>query len=297
MMKAASVRSTVCISPPAINTWTTARVSTTPNRTATATSFTKIGGFRTTVQEEQISAAVVGQAIPQADVRDYRENELPMRVTYDFNLDLSLYVEGELTEDVYDLPVTTTGLTRDMTGFLVLAGTTFAFSDAFYGDIRVGWGEQSSIADDTAPIEGVLFNAGVVWMPTPMTLIELIATSSVNTLSTLDSLGAISRSYRLSLQQAFWRYLVVGGYLSYEVVDYVDNPLVDERMREGLTLDYFFNPNKSVYPRYGDIRTSCPRSASANTRRTKFVSACAPATRYAPWRSEQLLDLGDHGVA
>lgn len=47
-----------------------------------ATSITNIGGFRTTVQEEQIADAVVGQAIQQADVRDYRENELTMRGTY-----------------------------------------------------------------------------------------------------------------------------------------------------------------------------------------------------------------------
>lgn len=123
-----------------------------------------------------------------------------MRGTYEFNPDLSLYVEGELAEDVCEQPVTATGLAHDSTGFAVLAVTTFAFSDAFYGDIRVGWGEQNSIADDTAPIEGVLFNADIVWMPTRMTLVELIATFSVNASSGGDSLGAISRSYQLSLQ-------------------------------------------------------------------------------------------------
>ena len=173
---------------------------------------------------------------------------------------MSLYVEGELAEDVYEQPVPKTGLVRDSTGFAVLAGTTFAFSDALFGNISVGWGEQNSIADDTAPIEGVLFNADIVWMPTPRTSVELIATSSVNVLSKADSLGAISRSYRLSLQQVFWRYLAVGGYLNYELADYVDKSLREERMREGLTLEYFFNPNKSVYTRYEDIRTSCPRS-------------------------------------
>lgn len=249
-----------------------------------ATNITNTAGFRTTVQEEQISAtathnfnrltvevegsistfdyedltgvqlaivdAVVGREIPQEDVRDYRENELTMRGIYEFNPDLGLYIEGERAEDVYEQPVTFSGLTRDSSGFAILAGTTFAFSDAFYGDISVGWGEQNSIADDTAPIEGVLFNADIVWMPSPMTLVEFIASSSIDTANTVDSLGAVSRSYRLSLQHAFWRYLVVGGYLSYETADYVDNPLVDDRMREGLTFEYFFNPNMSVYTRY-----------------------------------------------
>jgi len=161
-----------------------------------ATNITNTAGFRTTVQEEQISAtathnfnrltvevegsistfdyedltgvqlaiadAVVGREIPQENVRDYRENELTMRGTYEFNPDLGLYVEGEIAEDVYEQPVTFSGLTRDSSGFAILAGTTFAFSDAFYGDISVGWGEQNSIADDTAPIEGVSFNADIV---------------------------------------------------------------------------------------------------------------------------------------
>lgn len=248
-----------------------------------AISITNVSGFQTNVQEEQISAAVrhnfnrltveaegsistfdyedltgtqaafadlTGLTIPQADVRDYQENELTLRGTYEFNPGLSFFVEGEIAQDIYEQPVTTTGLTRDSSGFAALAGFEYAVSDAFYGNISVGWGEQNSIAEDTASIEGVLFNADLVWMPTPMTLVEFLASSSVETANTVDSLGAISRSYRLSLQQAFWRYLVVGGYISYDVADYVDNPLVDERLREGVTLEYFFNPHMSFYSRY-----------------------------------------------
>lgn len=249
-----------------------------------AIDITNIAGFQTNVQEEQISVTaqhdfnrltleaegsistfdyedltdrqqaaadvLAGRVIPFEDVRDYRENELTLRGTYAFNPDLAFYVEGEIAEDVYEQPVTVAGLNRDSSGFATLAGMTFAVSDAFYGDISLGWGEQSSVAADTAPIEGVLFNADIVWMPTPMTLVEFIATSSIQTANTVDSLGAVSRSYLLSLQQAFWRYLVVGGFLSYEVADYVDNPLVDERFRQGLTGEYYFNPNVSVYTQY-----------------------------------------------
>jgi hypothetical protein len=249
-----------------------------------AVDITNIADFQTNVQEEQISLSaeynfnrltvevegsistfdyqdptgqqvalaqtVTGQFIPLVDVRDYRENELTVRGTYEFNPGLSLYLEGEVSEDVYKQPVTVSGLTRDSNGFATLAGMTFAVSDAFYGDISLGWGEQSSIADDTALVEGFLLNADVVWRPTPMTLVEFLASSQIATANTVDSLGAVSRSYRLSLQHAFWRYLVLGGYLSYETADYADNPLIDERLREGLTMEYFFNPNMSVYTQY-----------------------------------------------
>ncbi len=191
-----------------------------------------------------------GDTLLAQDVRDYREDELTLRGTYEFNPDLAVYMEGELSQDVYKQPVSVTGLTRDSTGYATLAGMTFALNDVVFGDISLGWGEQSSIDEGTAPIEGVLLNADVVWMPTPMTMVEFIASSTIAPASLVDSLGAVSRTYQLSLQQAFWRFFVVGGYLSYETADYTDNPLVDERLREGLTMEYFFNPNMSLYTRY-----------------------------------------------
>lgn len=249
-----------------------------------ATSITDVAGFQTNVQEEQISAKarhtfnrltlelegsvstfdyedlqgrpltaaeiLGGDTLLAQDVRDYREDELTLRGTYEFNPDLAVYMEGELSQDVYKQPVSVTGLTRDSTGYATLAGMTFALNDVVFGDISLGWGEQSSIDEGTAPIEGVLLNADVVWMPTPMTMVEFIASSAIAPASLVDSLGAVSRTYQLSLQQAFWRFFVVGGYLSYETADYTDNPLVDERLREGLTMEYFFNPNMSLYTRY-----------------------------------------------
>lgn len=201
-------------------------------------------------RQQVLAQTVTGQFIPFVDDRDYRENELTMRGTYEFNPGLSLYLEVEISEDVYKQPVTVSGLTRDSNGFATLAGITFSVSNAFYGDISLGWGEQNSIADDTGPVEEFLLNADVVWMPTPMTLVEFLATSQIATAHRVDSLGAVSRSYRLSLQHAFWRYLVVGGYLSYETAEYADNPLIDERLREGLTMAYCFNPNMSVHTQY-----------------------------------------------
>ncbi|ODS02821.1 hypothetical protein AUC71_13215 [Methyloceanibacter marginalis] len=127
---------------------------------------------------------------------------------------------------------------------------TFAFSDAFFGEMSLGWGEQTSIDESIAPIEGVLLNADIIWLPTPMTMVEFLARSQVSTSSLVDSLGAIDRFYELSVQHAFWRFLVVGGYVSYEIADYAASTLVDERVKEGATAEYFFNPNFSIYARY-----------------------------------------------
>jgi len=62
----------------------------------------------------------------------------------------------------------------------------------------------------------------------------------------VDSFGAVDRYYELSLQHAFWRYLVLGTYVSYEIADFVDDPQIDQRVKEGFTAEYYFNPYFSI---------------------------------------------------
>jgi len=245
-------------------------------------SLTDIAGIQTNVQEERIKAGVdhtfnrltlraegtvskydyedpgglgiidplVPAFIPERDVRDYREDELQLRSTYALQPDLALFVEGEISQEVYKQPVSVDGITRDSNGFAALSGMTFAFSPALSGEISLGWGQQTSIDESIGPIEGFLINADIIWMPTPLTMVEFLARSDVTTTALVDSLGAVDRFYEISLQHAFWRYLVLGGYVSYEVANYAASPQVDERLKEGATAEYYFNPNFSIYARY-----------------------------------------------
>jgi hypothetical protein len=40
------------------------------------------------------------------------------------------------------------------------------------------------------------------------------------------------------------------GFVSYEIADYAESPLVDQRVKEGLSTEYYLNPTWSVYARY-----------------------------------------------
>jgi hypothetical protein len=86
-----------------------------------------------------------------------------------------------------------------------------------------------------------------------MTKVEFLARTEIAPTTLVDSLGAVDRFYELSLQHAFYRYLVLGAYVSYEIADYVDVAQVDERVREGVTAEYYFNEYFSVYARYEHI--------------------------------------------
>ncbi len=148
------------------------------------------------------------------------------------------------------------------------------------GEISIGRGEQQSIDESLAPIEGVLLNADIIWLPTPLTMVEFIARSEVDTASLVDSLGGIDRFYELSIQHAFWRYLVIGGYVSYEIADNAASPLVDQRLKEDLRPSIISTRMRRSMPA-SSIRTS-PRPRRITTSiRTRCGSECGSDARSA----------------
>ena len=188
--------------------------------------------------------------VPFQDIRDYSETQGMLRTSYEFTPVWTGFVEGSLNQRDYKQEVSSEGIHRGSSGSVVAAGATVNFSNKLTGEISLGWGQQESIEESFSPIEGPLLNADLIWLPSPLTKVEFIARSEIDETTLVDSLGAIDRFYELSLQHAFWTYLVLGGYVSYEKADYVDDPLVDRRVKEGLTAEYYFNPLVSTYARY-----------------------------------------------
>ena len=196
------------------------------------------------------SDEVPDDPVPVQDVSDYQERKLKMRGTYELKPELAVFVQGGLTERDYKEPLALPGLRHDSSGFDVQTGLIFGLPGTLTGEIGIGWGEQQPIDEFFAPVEGFLLNADLIWMPTPMTKLEFIARTEISPTTLVDSVGAMDRFYELSLQHAFYRYLVIGGYVSYEVADFVDVAQVDERLKEGVTAEYYFNEYFSVYGRY-----------------------------------------------
>jgi len=188
--------------------------------------------------------------VPFQDIRDYRQTQGTLRTSYEFTPIWTGFVEGSLNERDYKQEVSSEGLRRGSTGSVAATGVTVNFSNRITGEISLGWGQQESIEQSFSPIEGPLLNADLIWLPTPLTKVEFIARSEINETTLVDSFGAIDRFYELSVQHAFWTYLVLGAYVSYENADYVDSTLVDQRLKEGLTAEYYFNPVVSTYAQY-----------------------------------------------
>ena len=188
--------------------------------------------------------------VPFADIRDYRDTIGTLRSTYEFQSSWAGFIETSINERDYQEPITVAGIRQGSTGFTTLAGVNLRVAGTLFGEIAGGWGEQQPIDDSLKTIKGPLINGDLIWMPTPMTKLEFLARTEIDETSFEDSAGAIDHFFELSLQHAFWRYLVLGVYGSYEVADFVGDPQIDRRTKIGATGEYYFNPVMSAYARY-----------------------------------------------
>lgn len=188
--------------------------------------------------------------VPFADIRDYQEIVGTLRSTYEFQPRWAGFIETSLNERKYQEPIAVEGFRRGSTGYTAMAGVNLRLAGTLFGEIAAGWGEQQPIDDDFANISGPLINGNLIWMATPSTKLEFLARSSISETSLDTSAGAVDQFFQLGLQQAFWRYLVLGVYSSYEIADYAGTDQVDQRTKLGATAEYYFNPLMSAYARY-----------------------------------------------
>ena len=139
-----------------------------------------------------------------------------------------------------------------------------------FGEIAGGWGEQQPIDVSLDTIKGPVINGDLIWMPTPMTKLEFLARTEINETSFEDSAGAIDHFFELSLQHAFWRYLVLGVYGSYEVADFASDPQIDRRTKFGATGRVLFQPEHVGLRTLRAHRLHQHRSPATISSRTSF---------------------------
>jgi hypothetical protein len=165
--------------------------------------------------------------VPFADIRDYREVVGTLRSTYEFQPSWAGFIETSINDRDYREPINVAGFRRGSSGFRAMAGVNLRLAGTLFGEIAAGWGEQQPIDDSLSTISGPLLNGDLIWLPTASTKLEFLARTDISETTLEDSAGAIDHFFELSLQQAFWRYLVLGVYASYEVADFSDDPEID----------------------------------------------------------------------
>ncbi|MFD0986415.1 outer membrane beta-barrel protein [Methyloligella solikamskensis] len=182
--------------------------------------------------------------------RDYVEKDLGLRGSYEFNPDMTVFVDTELVKRDYKAQFSPGGNELGSEGYRVQAGLAFGLFGSITGEIAMGYGVQDPIDEDFTLVDGFLFNADVLWQITALTSLSLQASTNLDETTAIDAAGAFSRFYGATLSHELRRNVILGGFITYNTADYIGTDLTDESWREGLTAEYLFNRNLALIATY-----------------------------------------------
>ena len=78
--------------------------------------------------------------VPFQDVRDYVEDELRLRSSYELRPDTAVFFEGSVNNRDYKQPVNSAGFRRNSSGVTLLTGAVFNFTNQIHRRNQRGMG-------------------------------------------------------------------------------------------------------------------------------------------------------------
>jgi hypothetical protein len=190
--------------------------------------------------EYQDSVFTDGTTQSNAD-RDFNRYAILMRTSYDLMPGIKPFVEGGYDTRQYDLQFDKFGLQRDSTGWIVKAGSTFAFYRMLTGEIAVGYLQRNYVDPTLQPIQGPTLDAALVYAFSALTNVKLTASTLVSETTVPGTSGVFTRNAGIEVEHAFRRWLIGSVKFNYGLDDYVGSPRKDDRYAISGTLIYKLN--------------------------------------------------------
>lgn len=149
------------------------------------------------------------------DYRDFTENSLFARASYAVSPDVALFVQGERSEQDYDLPGTITDPSRDGSRMNVQVGASFELQAPFRGEIAIGSVEEDKDDPAWADTDGISVDGRVLWFPTQITTVTFRANQGVSDPGIRDVASAESTSYGVRVDHELRRNIIIFGDVGY----------------------------------------------------------------------------------
>lgn len=195
------------------------------------------------------SISTVGAVIDQ-DARDRKEYEEALRIGYDVSPDTNVYVQGTLNQRKYDLAVPVVVVSRNSTGYALVAGSEFRLSDLMQGGVFVGYQKQAYDDPLFADSSGLTYGANLEWYVTPLTTLSFDVVSAIEETTMIGASGYNSQKVGVRVDHELMRNVLLNGTFSYESDDYEGVARTDGKLRAGFGIDYLLNRNFTLSAGY-----------------------------------------------
>lgn len=170
--------------------------------------------------------------------RDYNAYSARLRGTYEWSPDVKPFVEVSMDRRERDLPVDFSGVIRDSDGYTLRAGITFGRKDWLYGDVSIGFSHRSYADPSLADVQGMIYDASLVWLATGLTTFKLNAASGIDETSVPGASGVLRHEAKLTIEHALRRWLVASASVGWLSEEYEGTSLVNDYLRTSAALTY-----------------------------------------------------------
>eukprot|EP00439_Symbiodinium_sp_Y106_P088264 s1_g800.t1 len=194
--------------------------------------------------------AAIGGGIVDNDARDRSFAEGRLRLGYDVDPDINLFVEGALNEVDYDQEPPTVAASRDSDGYRVGAGASFDLTKLMAGEIVLGYFEQDYDSAAFTDVDGLSADVDVSWFVTPLTTVSFGAGSEVRQSDTTGSGGFLAQYVDVTVDHELLRNVIVSTGASFENNDYEGIARNEDIFGFDFGAEYLINRNMSLKAGY-----------------------------------------------
>ena len=192
---------------------------------------------RTEYEQSQFTDGTVGNN----DDRNYNRFGGSLRVGYDLMPGLKPFVEASADTREHDLALDRFGVQRDSTGWIAKGGSTFQLARLLTGEVAIGWISRSYKDPTLEELNGLLFDASLIYSMTALTNVKLLASTVAGETTVPGTSGVFTRNGGIEIEHSFRRWLVGAVKFNYGLDDYVGSPRKDDRYTVSAALTYKLN--------------------------------------------------------
>ena len=173
--------------------------------------------------------------------RDFNRYAVLMRTSYDLMPGIKPFVEATYDTREHDIQMDRFGLQRDSVGWSVKGGTTFEFSRKLTGEVAVGYLERDYADPSLHQLQGVLFDAALIYSLSALTNVKLTAATVAGETTVPGTAGILTRNAGIEVNHAFRRWLIGTAKFNYGYDDYVGSARKDDRYAISGAITYKLN--------------------------------------------------------
>lgn len=159
---------------------------------------------RTVYQESTLTD---GSRSSNAD-RNFNQYGGALRGSYELMPHLKPFGEVSIDQRERDLEFDRNGFARSSRGRTARIGSSFELSRLITGEASIGYTRRTYEDPRLRDASGFLGSASLIWKPTGLTTVTLVAQSSIDETTLPGVSGVITRNYNAQVEHAFRRYLI-----------------------------------------------------------------------------------------